>query len=79
MSSLLISTILRGGARESRNNVPGLLIGLNNGVMGRGSSNRSFLWDFEFGDLLLTSIAGRVWRHGGNSALCIDMMLMRFA
>lgn len=55
---------------------PGLLEQANNGLE---KSDCSLLWDLEFRDLLLTGIAARVWRHGGNSALCIDMVLMRFA
>ena len=37
------------------------------------------LWDNEFGDLLLTGIAGRVGRDGGNSTLGVDMVLVCFA
>ena len=36
----------------------------------------SLLWDLELGNFLLTGIAGRVGRDGGDGAICADMVLM---
>ena len=48
-----VRSLLSGGARESRDNVSGLPIGLNKGIMGWRSTNQGaskIQWDFLFKD-----------------------------